>query len=120
MISLKTGAFALAALLALAAPAQAQIRAPALDPTQQKLNALSQKVDALAQSAGRQVVSFEFSSEGLNTWTNAENTFPNNEQRAQNLCKELLSDRYGRVLSRRAQPAGDRWYFRHLVCETRP
>ena len=69
---------------------------------------------------GRQVVSFEFSSEGLNTWTNAENTFPNNEQRAQNLCKELLGDRYGRVLSRRAQPAGDRWYFRHLVCETRP
>src|SRR5690606_38164872 len=102
---------ALFASLALAPLASAQIRAQTIDPVGQQLSALSLKVDAAAAAAGRQVVAFHFSPEDQNQWSKSENTAPANEQRAQFLCQQLLGDRYGRALSRRARPNGETWYF---------
>ena len=57
----------------------------------------------------------------LNSWLDSDNSFPKNNQRAEGWCKAALGDRYGRVLSRLAQPVGNgRWYFPNLVCETAP
>ena len=124
----------LAAALALAGAAQAQdrrvqaprpapqprVQAPEIAPGSQAMAALNLKLDALRDSVGRQVVVLPFEPTDLNSWPDNQNNFPMNEKRAEDWCKEALGDRYGRVLSRRAHPVGDRWYFPFIVCETRP
>ena len=131
-------AIVMAAVLtgAIGVPAEAQVRrvqsqppalppgfqAPNIDPVMQKLNALQAEVNALRQSAGRQVVVLHFSPLPATSWANDDNSFPENNQRAEAMCKEALGDRYGRVLSRKAEPDAtlDRMFFPNLVCETRP
>jgi hypothetical protein len=106
--------------MTLAAPAvAAEVRAPALDPVQQRLNAIALKVDAATQAANRQVVAFHMSPDDL-SWSDADNNFPANNARGEKLCKDLLGDRYGRMLARRTQVSDERWYFSHVVCETKP
>jgi hypothetical protein len=117
----------------LAQPVQAQVRrpspqpsppqsfqAPASDPTVQAIAALKLQVEALRESVGRQVVALHFETTGQNSWGNAQNSWPQNNQRAEAMCKAALGDHYGRVLSREALPTGDRWYFPNLLCETAP
>jgi hypothetical protein len=119
MIRITTGLLVAAGLMTFAAPAAAQIRAPSLDPVQQRLNAIALKVDAATQAANRQVVAFHMAPEDL-SWSDQQNTFPANNERGEKLCQDLLGDRYGRMIARRAQLSGERWYFSHLVCETKP
>ena len=121
--------------LMLAEPALAQIRnvqapppppppgiqAPNMNSTNQAISALRLRLDALRESVGRQVVVLHYPATDLNSWLDADNSFPKNNQRAEAMCKAGLGDRYGRVLSRVAQPIGNgRWYFPNLVCETAP
>ena len=131
-------AIVMAALLPglLGVSAQAQIRrvqspppplppgfqAPALDPLVQRLNALQIEVNGLRQSAGRQVVVLHFTPHPTTSWTDADQSFPKNNARAEAICKEALGDRYGRVVSRKAEPdmSNGRWFFPNVVCETRP
>ena len=129
-------AFALAFCLTLAGTAHAQsgrvqaprpaqppgVQAPEIAPGSQANAALALQIEALRQSAGRQVVVLPFAPTDLNSWLENVNNFQENEKRAADWCKEALGDRYGRVLSRRAHPipGGDRWYFPFIVCETRP
>lgn len=97
------------------------IQRPNVDSTNQAIAALRLRVDALRDSVGRQVVVLHFPATDLNSWLDADNSFPKNNQRAEGWCKAALGDRYGRVLSRLAQPIGNgRWYFPNLVCETAP
>jgi hypothetical protein len=96
------------------------VQRPEMNSTNQAIAALRLRMDALRDSVGRQVVVLHFPSTDLNSWPDAQNSFPNNNQRAESVCKAALGDRYGRVLSRVAQPAGDRWYFPNIVCETAP
>lgn len=117
----------------LAQPAQAQVRRPspppsppqsfqpqAMDPTMQAIAALKLQLDTLRDSAGRQVVALHFEATGRDTWSEELNSWPQNNKRAETMCKAALGDRFGRVLSRTALPTGDRWYFPNLVCETAP
>ena len=98
------------------------VLAPSLDPVVQRLNALQIEVDALRQSAGRQIVVLNFTNHPSTTWAEADQTFPKNNARAEAICKEALGDRYGRVVSRKAEPdlSTNRWFFPNVVCETKP
>ena len=97
------------------------IQAPNMNSTNQAISALRLTLDALRESVGRQVVVLHYPATDLNSWLDADNSFPKNNQRAEAMCKAGLGDRYGRVLSRVAQPIGNgRWYFPNLVCETAP
>ena len=102
-------------------PPPAGIQRPNVDSTNQAIAALRLRLDALRQSVGRQVVTLHYPATDLNSWPDAQNNFGANTQRAEGMCKAGLGDRYGRVLSRLAQPIGNgRWYFPNLVCETAP
>ncbi len=96
------------------------IQKPNVNPTNQAIAALKLQLDGLRDSVGRQVVVLHFPKDDLNSWLDADNSFPKNNARAEAMCKTGLGDRYGRVLSREAQPIGERWYFPNLVCETKP
>ena len=97
------------------------IQAPNVNSTNAAISALRLRLDALRESVGRQVVVLHYPSTDLNSWLDADNSFPKNNQRAEAMCKAGLGDRYGRVLSRVSQPIGNgRWYFPNLVCETAP
>ena len=97
------------------------IQAPNMNSTNQAISALRLRLDALRESVGRQVVVLHNPATDLNSWLDADNSFPKNNQRAEAMCKAGLGDRYGRVLSRVSQPIGNgRWYFPNLVCETAP
>ena len=97
------------------------IQAPNINSTNQAISALRLRLDALRESVGRQVVVLHYPATDLNSWLDADHSFPKNNQRAEAMCKAGLEDRYGRVLSRVAQPIGNgRWYFPNLVCETAP
>ena len=97
-------------------------QAPNIDPVMQRLNALQAEVNALRQSAGRQVVVLNFTAHPTMTWADSDNSFPKNNARAEAICREALGDRYGRVLSRKAEPdmSVNRWFFPNLLCETKP
>ena len=97
------------------------IQGPNVNSTNQAISALRLRLDALRESVGRQVVVLHYPATDLNSGLDADNSFPKNNQRAEGMCKAGLGDRYGRVLSRVAQPIGNgRWYFPNLVCETAP
>ena len=130
----KTLLLALGASLPLAGNASAQVRQvqgpppppapgiqrPAVDPTHQAISALSLKLDQLRASVGRQVIVLHFTPADTGGWLDSQNSFPANNQRGEDICKQALGDRYGRVLSRTPRPVGDRWYFPHVICETVP
>jgi hypothetical protein len=101
-------------------PVQQGVRPPTVDPTLQALSALSLKVDALAQTAGRQIVVLEQVEQTATLWPASSDTFPNNETRSTTLCQQALGDRFGRVISRDRQTVGDRYFLSRVVCETRP
>ena len=61
----------------------------------------------------------EFAPGDMGHWTDANNNFNANAERAETLCQQLLGDRYGRAVSRRPRPHENGWYFSHLVCETK-
>ena len=129
---MKTIAMA-AAILAVttASPAEAQKRAPVpqpaaqpgyqatdIDPVMARFNALQAQLNALQQSAGRQIVTLHFEpGQGPST---ADNNYNTNQQSATFLCEQLLKERYGRLLSYRIHNADDRFYFTHVLCETKP
>lgn len=96
------------------------VQKPNVNPTNQAIAALKLQLDGLRNSVGRQVVVLHFPPDDLNSWPDADNSWPENNARAEAMCKKGLGDRHGRVLSREAQPIGNRWYFPNLVCETKP
>ncbi len=133
-MKLFAGAIALA-LFAMANTAQAQTRvnptptrtnpdrtpgfqATPIDPVIERLIALQAEVDKLQESAGKQVVVLHFTPTELPGWP--DNNFNDNEQRAADLCKQALGDRYGRPLARRVWTHENHFYFSHLTCETKP
>ena len=101
---------------------QPGINRPNIDPASQANAALKLQLDALRQSVGRQIVVLNFPPEDSTSWADADNNFPKNTQRGEAMCIEALGDRYGRVVSRKAEPilSTGRWYFPNLVCETKP
>lgn len=98
------------------------IQKPSVSGESQAISALRLKIDALHNSVGRQLIVLHFPPVGTNTWADADNSFPSNTQRAEKMCKDALGDRYGRVVSRKAEPNMEtgRWYFPNVVCETVP
>ncbi|MEE1876248.1 hypothetical protein [Altererythrobacter litoralis] len=94
------------------------IQAPTLDPVMVRLNALQLEIDALRQSAGKQVVVLHFTPTELAPWANG--NYNISQERSNSLCQQALGDRFGRVLSYRVQMSGDRTFFSHVVCETKP
>lgn len=82
-----------------------------------KLNSLQLQLNALKQSAGRQIVTLHFEpGQGPST---ADNNFNTNQQNATQLCEQLLKDRYGRMLSYRIDTANEKFYLTHILCETK-
>lgn len=130
--ALVIASFAAAAVTGDAALAQSRVQAPNIpppppgvqspnvNPTNQAIAALSLKIDALAQSAGRQVVALHFTPTETGGWAESQNTWAKNNERSEFICKQALGDRFGRVLSRSPQTNGDRWFFAHVLCETKP
>ena len=126
----KLGILMALAIGIIANPALAQLRAlppepgkleyqpPKIDPMIKRLNAMQSQLDALRQSAGKQVVVLHFTPSELPGW--ADNIYANNQQRSADLCKQALDDRYGRVISYRVWTNDDRFFFSHVVCETKP
>lgn len=94
------------------------VQAPTLDPVIVRLNALQLEIDALRQSAGKQVVVLHFTPTELAPWANG--NYNISQERSNSLCQQELGDRFGRVLSYRVQLSGDRTFFSHVVCETKP
>lgn len=125
-------AAALAALLAAAPAALAQVRAPVAQPSAQPgVRApdadpnsaahaqLALRIDAAEQAARRQVVVLEqASAEAGESWPSGSDSWPNNNTRSEQACQAALGDRYGRVISRQRQHAGDRYWLNRVVCET--
>lgn len=102
-------------------PRPPSFQRPNIDPTNQAIAALRLRVDALRESAGRQIVVLHFPPTDLNSWLDAQNNFNANSARGEAVCKSALGNRYGRVVSRLAQPLDNgRWYFPNVVCETAP
>jgi hypothetical protein len=97
-------------------------QAPSIDPVMQRLNALQADLNALRQSTGRQIVVLHFTPHPTTSWTDADNSYPKNNARAEAMCKDALGDRFGRVVSRKAEPdmSANRWFFPNVVCETQP
>lgn len=129
------GAVALV-VFAVANPAQAQTRvnptptrtnpdrtpgfqATPIDPVIERLIALQAEVDKLKENAGKQVVVLHFTPSEMPGWTDANNNFDANNERAESLCQQALGERYGRPLARLIRPNGDLNYFSHLTCETK-
>jgi hypothetical protein len=106
-----------ASIVAFPAQAQSRVQAPSVDPVMARLVALQAQLDALKQSAGRQVVVLHFTPTELPGWP--DNNYNNNQQRSTDLCKQALDDRYGRVISYRIRTNDDRFFFSHVVCETK-
>ena len=98
-------------------PRQPGYEAPKMNPVLGELKALRAKVDALEQSAGKQVVVFHFA-EGQSP-SHSENDAEWNKDNARMLCQLMLKERYGRVLSYRMHLGEGRVYFSHVVCETK-
>lgn len=93
------------------------IQKPDVSPSSQAMSALSLKIDALRQSAGRQVVVLHFETPQSGRATNNAQT---NDQVAEFECKQALGDRFGRVLSRMPATHNGFWFLSRVVCETAP
>lgn len=91
-------------------------QATAINPVFQRLNEMQQELDALRESAGKQVVVLHFTPSELPGWL--DNQKANNVERSTALCSETLAERFGRVISYRIWTNGDRYFFTHVVCET--
>ena len=66
------------------------IQAPNMNSTNQAISALRLRLDALRESVGRQVVVLHNPATDLNSWLDADNSFPKNNQRAEAMCKAGL------------------------------
>ena len=66
------------------------IQRPNMDSTNQAISALRLRLDALRESVGRQVVVLHNPATDLNSWLDADNSFPKNNQRAEAMCKAGL------------------------------
>lgn len=126
LCSVALGTAAMACVAATAATAQTRqqtpraapmVKAPIVDPVTQRLNAMQAKLEALEESAGKQVVVLHFTPSELPGWP--DNNAPSNQQRSSDLCEQALAERYGRVISYRTWTNGDNYFFTHVVCETR-
>ncbi len=93
------------------------VQAPTLDPVMVRPNALQLEIDALRRSVGKQVVVLHFTPTELAPWENGK--YKISQDRSNFLHQKALGDRFGRVLSYRPQPSGDRTFFSHVVCETK-
>lgn len=99
-------------------PAKPGFQAPEIDPIIKRLNEMQMEIDALRQSAGRQVVVLHYTPGEIGGW--ADNNWQNNQKRSVDFCKQALDDRFGRVISYNLRSNGDFYYFGHVVCETKP
>jgi hypothetical protein len=88
-----------------------------MNPVMLRLAQLQAELNALKESAGKQVVVLHFTPTELNG--SAENNYNNNQQSSIFLCQQALGDRYGRVLSYRVWNHDDRFYLSHVACETK-
>lgn len=120
--------------IAIANPALAQVRvqttlpppppekpgyqAPEIDPLFQRLNALQAQLDALRESAGRQLVVLHFNDGQGEGWY--EGNPGAYAIRSANLCKQALGDRYGRTVWYLTDSGSQGIYFSQLICETKP
>lgn len=127
---MKTVTLGAAALACIAAsPAVAQVRAPVpqtqgrdfqapkIDPVIIRLNELQQELDALKESAGKQVVVLHFSP--TEHPGSLDNNYNNNQATATQMCQQVLGDRYGRMIDYRVWTNGDRYFLSHIACETK-
>ncbi len=116
---------------AIAIPANAQTRvqlpqpapkpgfqAPEIDPIFQRLNEMQKELDALRESAGKQVVALHYTPQEIGGWE--DNNWNNNQKRSADFCKQALGDRFGRVISYNIRMNGKFFYFGHVICETKP
>ncbi|MDP3400812.1 MAG: hypothetical protein Q8R97_06795 [Brevundimonas sp.] len=121
------------ALLAVGSPALAQVRAPTAqpapqpgvrapdsDPSSQAHSTILLRLDAVEQSARRQIVVLEFdeATAGDEIWPASSDNSSNNGNRVTAICSAALADRFGRVVSYQRAYAGDRYFFGRVVCET--
>ena len=87
------------------------------DPVITRLNALQQEIEALKEVAGKQVIVLHFSpTEHPGSLDNNYNT---NQAFANEACKKVLGDRFGRMIDYRVWTNGDRFFLTHLSCETK-
>lgn len=87
------------------------------DPVITRLNALQQELDALKQTAGKQVVVLHFSP--TEHPGSLENNYNTNQAFATDACEKLLGDRFGRMIDYRVWSNGDRHFLTHISCETK-
>ena len=127
---MKNRAIAIALLAcAMTGTAAAQVRAPTQttasrdfqpvkpDPVIVRLNELQKELDALKETAGKQVVVLHFSpAEDPGA---EENNYNNNQAKATQACQQVLGDRFGRMLAYRVWVHDDRYYLSHISCETK-
>ena len=87
------------------------------DPVITRLNALQQELDALKQSAGKQVVVLHFSP--TEHPGSLENNYNSNQAFATQACEQVLGDRFGRMIDYRVWTNGNRFFLSHISCETK-
>ena len=109
--------------------ATAQVRAPTQtapsrdfqpvkpDPVVTRLNAIQQELDALKESAGKQVIVLHFSP--TEHPGSLENNYNTNQAFATQACQQVLGDRFGRMIDYRVWTNGDRFFLTHISCETK-
>ena len=92
--------------------------APKPNPVMVELKALQAKVDALEQSAGRQIITLHFEAGQGPGFEENNSTLILGA--ALSLCQTTLKDRFGRVLSYRTHFANGYFYPSHVLCESKP
>ncbi|MFW2343100.1 hypothetical protein [Brevundimonas sp.] len=99
---------------------QPGIRAPDVDPSSQAHSTILLRLDAVEQSARRQIVVLELdvATVGNDIWPVSSDTSGNNGPRVTAICSQALSDRFGRVVSYNRAYVDDRYFFSRVVCET--
>lgn len=87
------------------------------DPVITRLNALQQELDALKETAGKQVVVLHFSP--TEHPGSPDNNYNTNQTFATQTCEKVLGDRFGRMIDYRVWTNGDRFFLTHISCETK-
>lgn len=87
------------------------------DPVITRLNALQQELDALKETAGKQVVVLHFSP--TEHPGSPDNNYNTNQAFATDACEKVLGDRFGRMIDYRVWTNGDRFFLTHISCETK-
>jgi hypothetical protein len=87
------------------------------DPVITRLNTLQQELDALKETAGKQVVVLHFSP--TEHPGSPDNNYNTNQAFATDACEKVLGDRFGRMIGYRVWTNGDRFFLTHISCETK-